>query len=72
MNLIEKVKGLFGGSTSTKMKDLAAQHGDKVAGGVDKATDFVDDKTKGKYTDKLQQIDDAVDKAVDRPDGGKV
>jgi hypothetical protein len=63
MGVLDKVKGLF---SSGKAKDLAAEHGDKVVQGVDKATDLVDDKTKGKYTDKLQQVDDAAEKGIDK------
>jgi hypothetical protein len=43
---------------SKKAKELADKHGDKIASAVDKATDTVDKKTKGKYTDKLKKVDD--------------
>jgi hypothetical protein len=43
-------------------KKLLDENGDKVASAVDKATDLVDDKTKGKYHDKLEQVDDAAEK----------
>jgi len=49
--------GLFG-----KVKMLAEKNKDKVADGVDKATDAIDSKTGGKYTDKLQKVDDAAAK----------
>jgi len=39
---------------------LLREHGDKVEEGVDKAADFVDEKTGGKYSD---QIDSGADKA---------
>jgi hypothetical protein len=65
---MEKVKGLFGGNAG-KVKDLAAEHGDKVVQGVDKATDMVDDKTKGKYSDQLQKVDEGAEKVVDKLDG---
>ena len=54
-----------------KAKNLAAEHGDKVTEGVDKATDVVDEKTGGKATDALQQVDDVTEKAVDALDGDK-
>lgn len=38
-----------------KAKDLAEQHADKVEAAVDKAGDLVDDKTDGKYADKVDQ-----------------
>jgi len=45
--------------------DLADKHGDKVADGVDKTTDMVDDKTGGKYADKLEQVDEKARDVVD-------
>jgi hypothetical protein len=38
-----------------KVGDLADEHGEKVEGAIDKAADFVDDKTKGKHKDKIEQ-----------------
>ncbi len=49
-----------------KAKNLASEHGDKIAEGVDKATDAVDEKTGGKFSDQLDKVDDAVDKALDK------
>jgi hypothetical protein len=49
-----------------KASDLVDDHGDKVAEGLDKAGDFADEKTGGKYSD---QIDGGVDQAKDRLDG---
>ena len=43
-------------------KKVVDKSGDKIAHGVDKATDVVDKKTKGKYTDKLNKIDAMADK----------
>lgn len=43
-----------------KAKDLAEEHGDQAEDAIDKGADFVDDKTGGKYTDK---IDTAAEKA---------
>jgi hypothetical protein len=48
-----------------KAKDLVVEHEDQVEKGLDKVADVVDDKTKGKHSDK---IDDAVDKAKDAID----
>ena len=45
-----------------KAKDLAESNKDKIADGVDKATDVVDDKTGGKFTDKLDKVDEAAEK----------
>ncbi|QDQ16810.1 antitoxin [Streptomyces spectabilis] len=45
-----------------KAEDLAQAHGDKISGGLEKVGDFIDSKTDGKHSDK---IDTAVDKAQD-------
>lgn len=45
-----------------KVKGLAKGNADKVDGAIDKAADVADDKTGGKYTDK---IDTAAEKAKD-------
>jgi antitoxin protein of toxin-antitoxin system len=36
-----------------KVSKLVDDHGDKVAEGLDKAGDFADEKTGGKYSDKI-------------------
>ncbi|MBB1252616.1 antitoxin [Streptomyces alkaliterrae] len=43
-----------------KVEDLAESHGEKITEGLEKAGDFIDDKTSGKYS---KQIDSGVDKA---------
>lgn len=45
------------GKLVKQVKKVVDTKGDKIAGGVDKATDFVDKKTSGKYRDKLQKVD---------------
>ncbi|EST30450.1 antitoxin [Streptomyces niveus] len=37
-----------------KVSDLAQQHGGKIGEGLDKAAKTVDQKTKGKYSDKIE------------------
>ncbi|MBT8240609.1 MAG: antitoxin [Acidimicrobiia bacterium] len=41
-----------------KIKGAAGEHGDKIAEGVDKATDAIDEKTGGKFSDHLDKVDD--------------
>jgi hypothetical protein len=45
-----------------KVEDLVDGHEDQVEGGIDKAADFADDKTGGKYD---AQIDAGAEKAKD-------
>ncbi|GAA2462440.1 MULTISPECIES: antitoxin [Streptomyces] len=56
-----------------KVSDLAQQHGDKIDHGLDKAAKLVDEKTKGKYSDKIQSGTGKAKEALDRishKDGG--
>lgn len=57
MGLFDKLK-----KNADKAKGLAEKNADKIAEGVNKATDMVDEKTKGKFSDKLDKVDDAIDK----------
>lgn len=49
-----------------KAKDLLARNADKVDTAIDKAADIVDSKTQGKYKDKVDKVQDAAKKAVDK------
>ena len=44
----------------TKIKAAARKNPDGVATGVDKATDFIDDRTGRKYSGHLDKVDEAV------------
>ncbi|MEU7156412.1 antitoxin [Streptomyces chrestomyceticus] len=46
-------------SVMDKLKQMLKGHEDQAGKGVDKASDFVDDKTQGKYS---SQVDTAQDK----------
>lgn len=52
-----------------KAKGVVDKSGDKIAGGVDKVTDKIDEKTHGKYHDKLEKVDNLAAK-LDKT-GGK-
>lgn len=45
-----------------KVKEMLGQHADRAKGGVSKAGEIIDDRTGGKYADK---VDMAKDKAND-------
>ena len=53
------------GDMVDKAKDLAGDNKDKVKEGIDKAGDFVDEKTGGEHTDKIEQGEDAAKDFVD-------
>jgi hypothetical protein len=61
MGFLDKLKGM-----TSKAVD---QHGDKISKGVSKAGDVVDEKTGGKYTDKIKQGEQQVDDSLDSLDG---
>ncbi|MFD4403187.1 antitoxin [Nocardia sp. NPDC058499] len=59
MSLMDSLKNLAG-----KGQEAAAKNSDKINQAVDKAGDFVDQKTKGKYSDKIQKGKEAARKVV--------
>ncbi|MEV0031754.1 antitoxin [Nocardia sp. NPDC050793] len=59
MSLTDTLKGLVG-----KGKEAAAKNAGKINEAVDKAGDFIDQKTHGKYTDKIEKGKEAAKKVV--------
>ena len=51
-----------------KAKKLADDNKDKIADGVDKATDVADSKTGGEHTEHLDKVDDAAAKFAGEDD----
>ncbi|MEU8765192.1 antitoxin [Streptomyces sp. NPDC048659] len=76
MGLLDSLKAKLA-PAKDKVTDLAQQHGDKVEQGLDKAAKMVDEKTKGKYSDKIEtgtgKAKEAIEKLAhkDGPDGGQ-
>lgn len=60
--------GLLNKRTLTKAKALAEKNKEKIASGVNKATDAIDKKTGGKHADKLKKLDDAAAKFAGQGD----
>lgn len=54
---------------SHKIKQLAEDNADKITGTVGKVSERIDERTGGKHRDKLDKVEDAVRKAVDKGDG---
>ncbi|GHJ96084.1 hypothetical protein SNE510_56030 [Streptomyces sp. NE5-10] len=72
MGLLDSLKAKLG-PAKDKVSDLAHQHGDKIDQGLDKAAKMVDEKTKGKYSGKIQSGTGKAKEAIDRlghKDGG--
>jgi hypothetical protein len=65
MGLMDNMKAKLGPARD-KVSDLARQHGDKVQHGIDKAAKVVDERTKGKYSDRIQTGTGKAKQAFDR------
>lgn len=58
MGLLDKIKAMIGGNA------------DKVKDGIDKAGDMVDEKTGGKFTDKIEMAEEKIAEVIDdEPEG---
>ncbi|MFE0646312.1 antitoxin [Streptomyces sp. NPDC058877] len=72
MALLDSLKAKLA-PAKDKVADLAQQHGEKIDHGLDKAAKMVDEKTKGKYSDKIRSGTGKAKDAIDRighKDGG--
>ncbi|MET7698420.1 MULTISPECIES: antitoxin [unclassified Streptomyces] len=65
MGLLDNLKAKLA-PAKDKVSDLAQQHGDKIGHGLDKAAKVVDEKTKGKYSEKIQTGTGKAKGAMDR------
>ncbi|MCZ4076580.1 antitoxin [Rhodococcus sp. H36-A4] len=59
MSFADTLKGLIG-----KGQKAAAENSDKIEQAVDKAGDFVDKKTGGKYAEQVNKVQDAAKNAI--------
>ncbi|WP_405951004.1 antitoxin [Streptomyces prunicolor] len=73
MGLMDNFKAKLG-PAKDKVSGLAQQHGDKIGNGLDKAAKMVDEKTKGKYSDRIQtgtgKAKDAMDRLAHKDEPG--
>ncbi|MEJ8660169.1 MULTISPECIES: antitoxin [Streptomyces] len=65
MSILETLKAKLAPARE-KVSDLAHQHGHKIEHGLDKAARTVDEKTKGKYSDKIESGTGKAKGALDR------
>ena len=56
MGLLDKIKSMLGGNA------------DKVKGGLEKAGDMVDEKTGGKFTDKIDMAEEKIAEVLEVDD----
>ncbi|MGW2280772.1 antitoxin [Streptomyces sp. NPDC001770] len=69
MGFLDNLKARLGPAkekVGDKVGDLAQQHGGKIGQGLDKAARTVDQRTKGKYSDKIQSGTQKAKDTVDR------
>ena len=59
MGFADNLKGMV-----DKGKNLAAENADKIDDVVEKAGDLIDNKTGGKYADKIDKVQEAAKKAI--------
>ncbi|MEW2072360.1 antitoxin [Streptomyces sp. NPDC012403] len=73
MGLLDNLKARLG-PAKDKVSDLAHQHEDRIQHGLDRAARTVDERTKGKYSDRIQtgtgKAKDAVDRLAHKKDPG--
>ncbi|MBC9718321.1 antitoxin [Streptomyces sp. TRM66268-LWL] len=73
MGLLDTLKAKLA-PAKDKAAGLAKEHGGKIEQGLDKAAKVVDEKTKGKYSDKIQsgtgKAKDALDRLADGSESG--
>ena len=63
MSFLDKAKA--------KVTQAVDDHGDKIAGGIDKAASTADQKTKGKYSQHIGTGQAKAKEALDKLDGKK-
>jgi hypothetical protein len=61
MGFLDRLRGKAG--------DAVDKHGEKIAGGIDKAAHAADRKTGGKHSDKIDSGADKAKDALDKLDG---
>ncbi|GAA1012420.1 hypothetical protein STXM2123_2332 [Streptomyces sp. F-3] len=65
MGLLDNMKARIG-PAKEKVSHLAQRHGDTIGHGLEKAAKLVDEKTKGRYSDKIQAGTGKARQAMDR------
>ncbi|GAA0916906.1 antitoxin [Streptomyces thermoalcalitolerans] len=65
MGLLDNMKARIG-PAKEKVSHLAQRHGGTIGHGLERAAKLVDEKTKGKYSDKIQAGTGKAKEAMDR------
>ncbi|MBO0906841.1 MULTISPECIES: antitoxin [Arthrobacter] len=67
MSIFDGLKGKAG-ELKGKATELVGENADKIKGGIGHAGKFVDEKTGGKYSDKIDGFQSKASEAVDKVD----
>ena len=67
MGFLDKLK-LKATEVKEKAVEVVDERGPQIKGGIEKAGDFVDKKTKGKYSDKISKGTKKAEEAIDKID----
>lgn len=67
MSVFDGLKGKAG-ELKDKATELVGGNADKIKGGIDHAGKFVDQRTGGKYSDKIDGFQNKASEAVDKVD----
>lgn len=70
MSMFDKIKGQVS-ANADKIQEQVAANSDKIKAGVDKVADTIDEKTGGKYADKVDRVQDLAKEQVDKLDGNQ-
>lgn len=65
MSFMDKAKTALN-QAKEKAADLAEKNSDKIEKAIDKSGDFIDQKTKGKYAEKIDKVQGAAKGAADK------
>ena len=61
MGIFDKAKEMLSGDNADKAKDFVNQHDAQIDQGVEKAGDFVDDKTGDKFQGQVDQAQKTIE-----------
>ena len=68
MGILDKLKDQASG-IKKKATTVVDNNSEKIQSGIEKTGDFVDKKTKGKYSEKIAKAKGAAEKGLDKLDG---
>lgn len=68
MSIFDELKGKAE-ELKDKATELIQENSEKISGAIDQAGDFIDEKTGGKFADKVDKVQDGAKGLLDKADG---